>query len=429
MSADVIVIGGGWGGLTAAAILAHNGLEVQLLEATGHVGGRSACDLKDGFIVDYGIHIIGYESAGPCAGALREIGHGIEFLRYGKPLMYVDKEFVPLPTGTASFLKSTKISFADKMVIGHGVRRLIVARGEKIMGKSLGEVIPGASRKTVSDFYGILSSIGLIAPDISVASAREFSKFLRRAMSARHQVSYPKGGSMQINEALAGKIRESGTLELNRRVKDLVFEGGKVTGVKVHDEELKAAAVVAAVPVQKLGDLVGTALPKDFRRRCAALVPTAGLSLDLCLSKPVSDMDSFFITADPITMGQFTSNIDPSTAPEGKQLATFFYPLPLAVVEDRDAVDVEQKRFLGLIEEMFAGIMDNVEWERMLKLKMVDGFEPRVGQTPAERPQVRVDGVENLFLAGDCIGVEGKGGDVAFKSGIAAAHAVLDLLK
>jgi phytoene dehydrogenase-like protein len=429
MSADVIVIGGGWGGLTAAAILANNGLEVQVLEATGHLGGRSACDHKDGFIVDYGIHIIGYESAGPCARALREAGHEIDFLRYGKPLMYMDREFVTLPTGTASFLSSTKLSFADKMVIGHGVRRLIVARGGKIMGKSLGEVIPGASRQTVTDFYRMLSSIGLIAPDIEVASAREFSKFLRRAMAARHQVSYPRGGSAQINDALAAKVRESGAIELNRRVKGLLFEGSRVAGVKVHDEELKAAAVVVAVPVQKLGDLAGTELPKEFRRKCAALVPTAGLSLDLCLSKPVSDIDSFFITADPITMGQFTSNIDPSTAPEGKQLATFFYPLPLAVLEDHAAAEAEQKRFVELIEEMFGGIMDHVEWERMLRLKMVDGFEPRVGQTPAERPQVRVEGFENLFLAGDCIGVEGKGGDVAFKSGVAAAHAVLDLLK
>jgi phytoene dehydrogenase-like protein len=429
MVADVIVIGGGWGGLTTAAILAHNGLEVQLLEATGHLGGRSACDRKDGFIVDYGIHIISYESEGPAAKALREIGYDIEFLGYGKPVIYMDGEFVPMPTGVSSFLGSHFLSWADKMIIGHGVRKLIVANTSKIADKPLAKAIPGSGRESVRDFYSILSSMGLIAPDIEVASAGEFAKFLRRAMKAREQVSYPRGGSGQINDALAEKVKESGTISFNSRVKSLDLAGGKVKSVKVHDQELKARAVVLAVPVQKLPEMAPSGLSSDFRKKCASLIPTAGISIDLCLDQVVSDIDSFFITADPIAMGQFTSNIDPGTAPEGKQLATFFYPLTMDVLDDRTLLDAEQKRFVLLIEKMFPGIMDHIEWERVLRLKMVDGFEPRIGQTDRDRPGVRVEGVEDLFLAGDCVGVKGQGGDVAFTSGVAAAHAVLDFLK
>lgn len=429
MVADVIVIGGGWGGLTTASILAHNGLEVRLLEAAGHLGGRSACDRKDGFLVDYGIHIIGYEAAGHAARAMREIGHDIEFLHYGRPLLYTEGEFITLPTGTASFLATQHLTFAEKMIIGHGVRKLIVARTAKIADTPLADVIPGGSRETVRHFYSILSSIGLIAPDIEAASAGEFAKFLRRAMKARHQVSYPRGGMAQINDTMAEKVRRSGTISLNSRVKSLNIEGGKVKSVRVHEEDLEAAAVVLAVPVQKIPELVGDALSPEYKRMCATLQPTAGLSLDLCLDKPVSDIDSFFITTDPISMGQFTSNIDPSTAPEGKQLATFFYPLPGSVLDDRVKLTEENKRFSELIEEMFPGIMDKVEWERMLKLRVVDGFEPRVGQTAKDRPPTRVEGAENLYLSGDCVGVEGKGGDVAFSSGIEAAHAVLDQFK
>lgn len=49
MSADVIVIGAGYGGLTAAAILAHNGVEVEVLEATGHLGGGPPSTERMGF--------------------------------------------------------------------------------------------------------------------------------------------------------------------------------------------------------------------------------------------------------------------------------------------------------------------------------------------------------------------------------------------
>ena len=72
---------------------------------------------------------------------------------------------------------------------------------------------------------------------------------------------------------------------------------------------------------------------------------------------------------------------------------------------------------------------DKVIWQRILSLKMVDGFEPRVGQTMKDRPPVAVPGCENLFLAGDGVGVPGQGGDVAFKSGCEAASLVLEHLR
>lgn len=427
--ADVIVIGAGWGGLTTAAILAHNGLEVEVLEASAHIGGRSACDRKDGFLVDYGIHIISYESEGPAARALREIGYEIDFVRYGKPLLFMDGSFIPMPTGTASFLSSDYLSWADKMIIGHGVRRLLVSNTTRNADVALLDKIPGRRREAVRDFYRMLSAMGLVDPNIEVASAGEFSKFLRRAMRAKEQVSYPRGGTRQINEALASKITESGKITFNSRVKMLDIAGGRVKGVRVHDERLEARAVVCALPVQKLPEMVSDALPADYRQKCSGLIPTAGISIDLCLDKPVSDIDSFIITPDPIVMGQFTSNIDETTAPAGKQLATFFYALPFEQMDDRALVEAEQKRLTDLLETMFSGIMDAVEWERVLRLKMVDGFEPRVGQTEKDRPATRVPGVDNLFLAGDCVGVKGKGGDVAFTSGVAAAHAVLDFLE
>src|SRR5665811_2163266 len=75
------------------------------------------------------------------------------------------------------------------------------------------------------------------------------------------------------------------------------------------------------------------------------------------------------------------------------------------------------------------GYYAGVEWERVLKLQMVDGFEPRVGQTAKDRPAVRVPAVQNMFLAGDVAAAPGNGGDVAFGSAVEAAHCALAYLK
>lgn len=429
MGADVIVIGAGYGGLTTAAILAHKGVEVEVLEASGHLGGRAAFDRKDGFLVDYGIHANRFASQGAAAAALRQVGHEIDFVPMGEPRLWRSGSFVPLPTGVPEFLKAGFLSAGDKMVMIGDMLRLVLANPRKKADVPLEKSLWGTGRPEIGPLFKLLAGIGLISPDISVTSAGEFAIFLKRALRAKETVGYPRGGTSQIIEALAARIEEGGKITLNSRVKALDMNEGKVTGVKVREDTLGAQAVVFAAPLQKLGEVAGEGISEEFTGKCESIIPTAGISIDLCLSSKVSDIDGLIVRQDTVIMGQFTSNIDPGTAPEGKQLTTWYYPLPLETMDDRDRVESEQARLVSLLDEMFPGIMDLVEWERVLKLKMVDGFEPRVGQTSKDRPGVRVPGVENLFLAGDVVSAPGNGGDVAFSSAVEAARAVLDYLE
>jgi phytoene dehydrogenase-like protein len=429
MSADVIVIGAGYGGLTVGAILAHNGIEVEVHEATGHLGGRATFDRKDGFLVDYGIHANRYAAEGAAAAALKEIGYQIDFVSMGEPQLWRKGSFIDLPTGVPEFLKAKFLSLGDKMYMIGNMLRLVLASPDKKADIPLDNSLWGTDRVEIGPLFKLLSGIGLVAPDISTTSTGEFTKFLKKALKAKETVAYPRGGTSQIIEVLSERIEKKGSIVLNSRVKALEFDAGKFTGARVKEDVLEARAVVFAVPLQKLPEIAGDGIGRPLAEKCESLMPTAGISVDLCLSSKVSDIDGLIVTPDPVTMGQFTSNVDPTTAPEGKQLATWYYPLPVEMMDDRDAVEAEEKRFLAILDEMFPGIMDRVEWERTLRLKMVDGFEPRAGQTAKDRPGVRVPGVENMFLAGDCVAAQGNGGDVAFASAVEAARAVMAYLK
>jgi phytoene dehydrogenase-like protein len=63
---DVIIVGGGLAGLTAAKALIDAGLDVVVLEADDRPGGRLKTDRVDGFLLDHGfqIYLTSYQTAG-----------------------------------------------------------------------------------------------------------------------------------------------------------------------------------------------------------------------------------------------------------------------------------------------------------------------------------------------------------------------------
>ena len=65
---DVIIIGGGLSGLTAANYLHRQGLSIQVLEASDRVGGRVKTEEKNGFLLDRGFQV--FATAYPEARAL-----------------------------------------------------------------------------------------------------------------------------------------------------------------------------------------------------------------------------------------------------------------------------------------------------------------------------------------------------------------------
>lgn len=70
--ADVIVVGGGLAGLTAAALLARAGRAVTLYESSQTLGGRARTQEEEGYLFNFGPHAL--YRGGQAEATLRELG-------------------------------------------------------------------------------------------------------------------------------------------------------------------------------------------------------------------------------------------------------------------------------------------------------------------------------------------------------------------
>ena len=430
MDYDVIVIGGGYAGLSVGALLAHKGYDILLLEKSKSLGGRASYMEKDGYTVEYGLHANRFASDGAAAAVFRRLDRELEFIAPGEPELWREGEFQPLPNSVGKIFKSSILPFSAKLSAARYLAKLVLGDPAKKYQLSLEEMTAGSKSEEVLEILRVLSGIGIIAPDLRNSSAGEMAAFLKKALRAKVKVGYPKGGTPSIIEGLREEVEESGQIMTSAKVTRLMLKKGLVNQVKTDSATYTALAVVSSIPVQGIPDLFGGKdLPIKFVKQARELVPTAGISMDIGLKEAVSDKDGLLVTSEPLSMGQFTSNIDPDMAPEGKQLLSWYYPLPLPWVKNADKMEREEGVLRDLLQEMFPTIWESVDWERTMRMTMVDGFLPRPGQTRADRPGFTIPSIENFFLCGDTTRAEGTGGDTAFNSAIHVSRLVDDYLE
>jgi len=116
-SPDVVVIGAGLAGLTAAAIVARSGRSVVVREKRGAIGGDARSVNREGFTFNQGPHAL--YRGGPAERVLT--GLGVK-LRGGKPpvrgCLVFDGRTEIAPTGPVSLLRTGALGPKDKIDVG-----------------------------------------------------------------------------------------------------------------------------------------------------------------------------------------------------------------------------------------------------------------------------------------------------------------------
>ncbi len=382
--AHVVVVGGGIGGLTASARLAHRGYRVTLVEARTQLGGRIGEVRRDGFRFDTGPTLLmmldplerffadthrriedylqpvllnpSYRvffadgtqfDSSPCiASMVREIGRKISpaevpgYLRLMADLSAMLNEVVP------AFVRRNYRSLADLL----SPRQIHLLFKHRLLANLHGRI-----KHYVSDpRLHMLFTFQTMYLGLSPMQAPWVYGILTY-MESGEGVWFPRGGMYAIIRAIERIALEEGVqIRLGEKAQQVIVENGRARGVRLASGEvINADVVVLNTDVPTAYTRLLPPAPqagRQWRNSCSALVLLIGYdgALPALLHHNVHFSADFqrnlseifvqkVVPADPSFYTCLSVRTEPSDAPAGSENLYVLVPVPNLTGEDAGA--------------------------------------------------------------------------------------------
>jgi squalene-associated FAD-dependent desaturase len=270
MNSDVIVIGGGLSGLSAAVDLASRGIKVLVLEQRQHPGGRtySFVDETTGDVIDNGQHLMMgcYHAArwllttiGSDKLASLQPNLHIDFLHAERGPSSLHCPSLPPPFHLlAGLINLRTLSLRDRLRllrVGRELRKDPAVIEPAIASLTVHQWLDslGQSEENKKYLWDIIA-IGSLNDDPRDVSALLFYRVLRSAFLGKRENSsilVPRVGlsDLFVSPSLEFLRSHGGNIMLNCGVDESLFDGSRLGGVRCSDGEIRRAqAFVSAVP-------------------------------------------------------------------------------------------------------------------------------------------------------------------------------------
>ncbi len=417
MSKNVIVVGGGLAGLTAANFAAKAGAEVTLFEKSHLIGGRATTTEKHGIQFNLGPHAL-YRS-GQAYKILRELGVEITggIPKVGGTVAVNEGRKHTLPGTPLSLLTTSLFGVVAKLEAARLLKSLPKIDAAKFNHLTVREWLDAEIRSAeLRQFMQAFFRLGTYANDPERQSAGlALAQF---QMALKSSVLYPDGGWQVLVNGLRAKAELAGVnIVAESRVVKVQVQAGKANGVQLADgsERFADAVIIAASPTEA-AELVES---KSLGELAAKAIPVKAACLDIALERLPQPQTTFALGIDrPLYLSVHSAAA--KLAPEGKAVIHLLKYLGSEAPDDSKAVEHELEELLDLVQPGWQRVL--IERRFMPSLTVVNALATAEQEGLLGRFGPAVPGIEGLFVAGDWVGAEGWLADASAASGKRAAE-------
>jgi phytoene dehydrogenase-like protein len=411
---DVAVVGGGLGGLAAAALLARRGLDVLVLERASTLGGRAGTHERDGFFFNEGAHAL--YMGGAAARVLGTLG-----VRWGgkqppvSGLAVSEGRAHGLPATVGSLLTTGLLGWSSKL---QGAR--LFARIGGIDTAALSDVpwtawceqnVPDPAMRAA---LGAFVRVATYANAPSLVSAGAVLEQLRLAQ--RPGVAYVDGGWATLVEAAAATARDGGA-RLRTGARAMCARSGPdgwTLSLK-DDDPVQCRSLVLATGPAAARSIVASERLAAWASRA---VPARAACLDVGLSRLPSDKATFALGVDrPLYLSVHSRTA--RVAPPGAELVSTMKYLAPGDAPDPARDEAELEAWLDLLQPGWREVLVARRW--LPAMVATHAIATAAGGGFAGRPGPRVPDAPGVFVVGDWVGAEGMLLDASLASAERAA--------
>lgn len=398
---DVVIIGSGLGGITAAALLTKAGFNTLVVERLPFVGGKCATLDYHGYKLNTGVMIVNETIFGTLC---KEVGAEVEisFLESMFRFRIGGKDYDSPSSGLMKTMLG--ISSRDDAEAERVLRAF--KRGidwmEPSNSMSLYDWI-----KQYTDNPKILGILQFLAVFFASAShfelpAGEFFRMLKAGSQTRTTGFLPQGGG-SLSNALVQAIKRRGGEVLTRcRALQIKVKDGVATGVVVRKDseeiELTARVVVSNANPWQTVEMIGSShLTSGYLRDVANIKPGVALTLSFTSDRPLLEGSSSLVLTESrrvISLSDFGA-MCPEAVPKGKYLLGAY-----SFFTSSDApYDINKEVELSL-QDLRENIPDFDKYAQVLRINTYFGdwsiTRNRGGQSlPIQTP------IEGVYVVGD----------------------------
>ncbi len=423
---DVVIVGGGLAGLSAAAYLSSRGKKIALLER-GALGGRAVTLKIKGFNFNFGAHAIYSRDTSVLRTFEKELDLHIDWQDFNpnKAKYDLGDALTDVPANLQGLFRTKVLKGLDKVMFTFEVLKTML---KMETGHPHLSIQKWMEKKHVSEdvqeMMLTLASSNFFTREPEKIPSDVFFQYYRRLFTTNKPVAYIGGGWQALIDEFVRVIEQNnGTILTKTKVESLRVEDDRVVAAVTAEGEITGDEFISCIPPKEMVKVFKDTKLEHAISQYASYDPTYVVVYDVGLKNRIDVPYTYIYDKQNNIFITDISYYDTTCVPEGGQLLQATAYINQSDLGNKENIEQRKAEIEQLYDKHFPGWREELVVPRVSTRAVVQEIKWTMTQKPM--PTFLPD-YRNLFFAGDWCEGQGQLSELSFSSAYQVSNLILE---